>query len=87
MSWSDTDLSDQLGTSPSEGQMSDVTVQVENGPVSFNIRLNGSEEVLESYGRSVVLRKEVTAESQWYWSYEPHVALLRRLVSFHQQET
>lgn len=52
----------------------DVRVQVENGPVCSGWMEVGR--VLERYGRSVVLRKEVAVESQWYRSQKPHVALL-----------
>lgn len=44
--------------------MNDTGVQVENGQVCFHIWLDGTGEGLESFGGSVVLRKEVLAESQ-----------------------
>lgn len=56
-------LDQLLGMSPPEGQTSDVRVQAENGLVCLNIRLNGHEEVWGSYGLSVVVRTEITAES------------------------
>lgn len=51
-----------------------VRVQVENGRFWINIRPDGSK------GGFGVEWTEVTGESQRYWSYKPHMALLRDLI-------
>lgn len=80
-------LCNQFRALPSDSQVSVVSVQIENGLVCFNIRINASEEVLESSGWSVILRHEISAESQQVGTGAAHSRGFQWLLTFHQEET